>query len=64
MKPNPVFGVDLTKLMQRDGQEVPLVVIKCAEAVELAGLKTVGLYRLSGTSTHIQQLKSAFDRSK
>ncbi|CEP08630.1 hypothetical protein [Parasitella parasitica] len=64
LKPNPVFGVDLTRLMQRDGQEVPAVVIKCAEAVEASGLKTVGLYRLSGTSTQIQRLKSAFDRAR
>ncbi|KAL7328473.1 Rho GTPase-activating protein [Mucor circinelloides] len=63
LKPNPVFGVDLTRLMQRDGQEVPAVVIKCAEAVEATGLKTVGLYRVSGTSTQIQRLKSAFDRN-
>jgi hypothetical protein len=50
--------------MQRDGQEVPLVVIKCAEAVEASGLKTVGLYRISGTSTHIQKLKNSFDRGE
>ncbi|KAI7895986.1 Rho GTPase activation protein [Mucor mucedo] len=63
LKPYPVFGVDLTKLMQRDGQEVPMVVVKCAEAIEASGLKTVGLYRISGTSTQIQRLKGIFDRS-
>ncbi|KAI8981776.1 Rho GTPase activation protein [Mycotypha africana] len=62
LKPNPVFGIDLTQLMQRDGQEVPLVVQKCTEAVEQLGLKTVGIYRVSGTSTQIQRLKNAFDR--
>lgn len=50
--------------MQRDGKEVPAVVVKCAEAIEASGLKTVGLYRISGTSTQIQRLKSSFDRSK
>lgn len=64
LKPNPVFGMDLTKLMQRDGQEVPAVVVKCTEAVEATGLKSVGIYRLSGTSTQIQSLKSSFDRGK
>lgn len=62
LKPNPVFAVDLTKLFQRDGNEVPLVVSRCAEAVEASGLKTVGLYRISGTGTQIQRLKSLFDR--
>jgi hypothetical protein len=63
LKPNPVFGIPLSKLMQRDGKEVPLVVVKCVEAVELLGLKSVGLYRVSGTTTQIQRLKNDFDRS-
>lgn len=49
--------------MERDKQEIPLVVVRCAEAVENAGLNTVGLYRISGTSTQIQRLKSSFDRN-
>jgi RhoGAP domain len=28
------------------------------------GLNTVGIYRVSGTNTQIQKLKSAFDRGK
>ncbi|RCH80413.1 hypothetical protein CU098_003343, partial [Rhizopus stolonifer] len=63
LKPNPVFGVELTKLMQRDGQEVPLFLVKCIEAIEASGLKNEGLYRISGTGTHIQRLKSSFDRN-
>lgn len=59
-----MFGIPLTKLMQRDGHEVPLVVVKCVEAVESLGLKSVGIYRVSGTSTQIQRLKNDFDRSK
>lgn len=50
--------------MQRDGHEVPLVVVKCVEAVESTGLKSVGIYRVSGTSTQIQRLKNDFDRGK
>ncbi|OBZ83191.1 Beta-chimaerin [Choanephora cucurbitarum] len=62
LRPNPVFSVDLTKLMQRDGHEVPLFLTKCVEAIESSGLKTEGLYRVSGTGTHIQRLKNSFDR--
>ncbi|KAI9470624.1 MAG: Rho GTPase activation protein [Benjaminiella poitrasii] len=62
LRPNPVFGVDLTTLMQRDGYEVPLIVVKCVEAIEYNGLKNVGLYRISGTNTQIQRLKNEFDR--
>ncbi|CAO3681211.1 hypothetical protein G6F70_005068 [Rhizopus microsporus] len=61
LKPNPVFGVSLIKLMERDKREIPLIVTKCVEAIEEYGLKSVGLYRLSGTNTHIQRLKNEFD---
>ncbi|CEG72035.1 hypothetical protein RMATCC62417_07664 [Rhizopus microsporus] len=63
LKPNPVFGVSLIKLMERDKREIPLIVTKCVEAIEEYGLKSVGLYRLSGTNTHIQRLKNEFDFS-
>ncbi|CAO3690239.1 unnamed protein product [Umbelopsis ramanniana] len=62
LNPNPVFGVDLAILMERDREEVPVILRKCAEAVETYGLNTVGIYRVSGTNTQIQKLKSAFDR--
>ncbi|KAI7862863.1 Rho GTPase activation protein [Spinellus fusiger] len=62
LNPNPVFGVDLNTLMERDRDEVPLIVKKCSEVVEAYGLNTLGLYRVSGTNTHIQRLKAAFDR--
>jgi hypothetical protein len=50
--------------MKRDGRDVPLFVEKCVEAIEAQGLKTVGIYRLSGTSTQIQRLKNQFDRGR
>ncbi|KAI9489451.1 Rho GTPase activation protein [Zychaea mexicana] len=62
LNPNPVFGVDLNTLMDRDREEVPLILIKCAEVVETYGLNTVGIYRLSGVNTQIQKLRAAFDR--
>lgn len=48
--------------MDRDREEVPLILVKCAEAVETYGLNTVGIYRISGVNTQIQKLKAAFDR--
>ncbi|SAL95699.1 hypothetical protein [Absidia glauca] len=60
--PNPVFGIDLNILMTRDQQEVPWILRKCAEAVEMYGLNVVGIYRLSGTNSQIQKVKAAFDR--
>ncbi|KAI9248914.1 Rho GTPase activation protein [Sporodiniella umbellata] len=61
LKPNPVFGVSLIELMKRDQQEIPPVMIKCVEAIEKEGLDSEGIYRLSGTTVAIQQLKNDFD---
>jgi len=57
----PVFGLSLEDLLRRDGSAIPLVVYQCIQAVELYGLEVEGIYRLSGSSTHVSKLKSIFD---
>ncbi|BEJ16227.1 hypothetical protein CspHIS471_0508320 [Cutaneotrichosporon sp. HIS471] len=56
------FGVDLGDQLARDGAEVPKVVVKCAEAIEAYGLDSVGIYRLSGTTSKVTALKNALDK--
>jgi len=56
------FGVDLGEQLSRDGTEVPKVVIKCAETIEAYGLESMGIYRLSGTTSKVQALKNALDK--
>ncbi|PSN70057.1 Rho GTPase-like protein activator [Corynespora cassiicola Philippines] len=58
---NPVFGISLDELFRRDGSPVPLVVYQCIQAVDLYGLEVEGIYRIPGTQSHIQQMKSLFD---
>ena len=58
---NPVFGVTLEELFRRDGSPVPMVVYQCIQAVDLYGLEVEGIYRIPGTSSHIQQMKALFD---
>lgn len=60
----PTFGVDLGDQMARDGVEVPRVLEKCCEAIELHGLESVGIYRLSGTTSRVQRLKGLLDRGE
>ncbi|KAK8230423.1 hypothetical protein HDK90DRAFT_417866 [Phyllosticta capitalensis] len=60
----PVFGVSLDELFRRDGSPVPMVVFQCIQAVELFGLDAEGIYRIPGTSTHIQDMKAMFDHGK
>lgn len=59
---HPTFGVDLGEQMQRDGVEVPRILEKCCEAIELHGLESMGIYRLSGTTSRVQRLKAKLDR--
>lgn len=57
----PVFGVHLSRLYERDGLAVPLVVYQCIQAVDLFGLGVEGIYRQSGSKNHIEKLKHMFD---
>ncbi|TXT09112.1 hypothetical protein VHUM_02586 [Vanrija humicola] len=56
------FGVDLGEQLARDSTEIPKVVTKCAEAIEAYGLDSMGIYRLSGTTSKVQALKAALDK--
>lgn len=57
----PVFGITLEDLFRRDSSPVPMVVYQCIQAVDLYGLEVEGIYRIPGTSSHIQQMKTLFD---
>ncbi|KAK4041963.1 hypothetical protein C8A01DRAFT_33952 [Parachaetomium inaequale] len=59
--PRPVFGITLSRLYERDGLAVPMVVYQCIQAVDLFGLNVEGIYRLSGSVPHVNKLKNLFD---
>jgi hypothetical protein len=61
---NPVFGLSLDQLFERDGSAVPMVVYQCIQAVDLFGLEVEGIYRLSGTQSHVNKIKAMFDNGK
>ncbi|QDS68513.1 hypothetical protein FKW77_010880 [Venturia effusa] len=58
-----VFGLSLDDLFDRDQSPVPLVVYQCIQAVDLFGLDHEGIYRVSGNSLQVQELKAQFDRN-
>ncbi len=60
-KNKQVFGVSLMRLYERDSLAVPMVVYQCIQAVDLYGLAVEGIYRLSGSQTHVNKLKTLFD---
>ena len=59
----PVFGVSLEELFARDQSAVPMVVYQCMQAVDLFGLEVEGIYRTSGTATHVTTLRDAFNNN-
>ena len=59
-----MFGLTLDQLFERDGSAVPMVVYQCIQAVDLFGLEVEGIYRLSGTASHITKIKAMFDNGK
>lgn len=60
-----IFGTDLTTLTKATKSPLPFVVKMCVEEIERRGLANAeGLYRVSGFSDHVENLKMAFDKGK
>ncbi|XP_041798476.1 beta-chimaerin isoform X2 [Chelmon rostratus] len=57
-----VFSCDLTTLVKAHNTTRPMVVDMCIQEIELRGMKSEGLYRVSGFSEHIEDVRLAFDR--
>ncbi|ORY04910.1 RhoGAP-domain-containing protein [Basidiobolus meristosporus CBS 931.73] len=60
-----VFGIELSSLMKyEDGTyTLPVLVEKCLHEVEERGLYEVGIYRISGTASAIEQLRRDFNEN-
>lgn len=56
-----VYGVTLDYLM-RDGK-IPTVVDKCITEIEKRGLEEVGIYRVAGTGSVVNELKAEFNKN-
>ncbi|KAG5641792.1 hypothetical protein DXG03_004178 [Asterophora parasitica] len=61
-KGRPTFGVDLSEQMTRDNVEIPLIVVKCCQAIEKYGMQTQGIYRISGTTSKVARLRQLLDQ--
>ncbi|KAI8375018.1 Rho GTPase activation protein [Choanephora cucurbitarum] len=58
---NKIFGVSLEQQAEMAEDMVPDILKQCATVVEKYALSSVGIYRLSGTSSKIQRLKYKFE---
>ncbi|XP_036396151.1 N-chimaerin-like [Megalops cyprinoides] len=66
-KPDPkhvkrVYSCDLTTLVKAHDAARPMVVDMCVREIESRGLKSEGLYRVSGFSDSVEDVKLTFDR--
>ncbi|KAI8320027.1 RhoGAP-domain-containing protein [Martensiomyces pterosporus] len=59
--PKRIFGVSLETQLARDRHTIPLIVVKCTDAVEAFGLQNEGIYRQSGQSSQVLKLRNEFD---
>ncbi|KAM5157319.1 beta-chimaerin isoform 2-T2 [Mantella aurantiaca] len=57
-----VYSCDLTTLVKAHNTPRPMVVDMCIQEIEERGLQSEGLYRVSGFTEHIEDVKMAFDR--
>ncbi|XP_075442972.1 LOW QUALITY PROTEIN: beta-chimaerin [Ascaphus truei] len=57
-----VYSCDLTTLVKAHNTPRPMVVDMCIREIETRGLTSEGLYRVSGFTEHIEDVKMAFDR--
>jgi hypothetical protein len=48
-------------ILSREQRQIPMVIQKCTEAIEMYGTSTPELYRTSGPSAQVQKLKALFD---
>ncbi|XP_008326522.1 N-chimaerin isoform X3 [Cynoglossus semilaevis] len=57
-----IYSCDLTTLVRACNTARPMVVDMCIREIESRGLKSEGLYRISGFSDSVEEVKSAFDK--
>ncbi|KAK3835135.1 MAG: Rho GTPase activation protein [Linnemannia elongata] len=59
--PESIFGMSLQEYVDKHKHPIPLVIIKCSEAIDRAWLNREGIYRVSGRHAQIMNLKRLFD---
>ncbi|KAG4101737.1 hypothetical protein H8356DRAFT_265050 [Neocallimastix lanati (nom. inval.)] len=57
------ISLNLNEIIRRENTEIPLILTKCITLIENIGLETPGLYRFSGSNSHIQHLKTLFNKN-
>ena len=59
---NLVFGTDLSVRCEYEKRVIPSIVSRCIEEVELRGMDVEGIYRKSGGTGQVNQIRAGFER--
>lgn len=57
-----IFGIDLSTVYMANNYKIPFILEKCTKEIEARGLVQEGIYRVSGFSEDIDNLRLEFDK--
>ncbi|KAK3323524.1 hypothetical protein B0T19DRAFT_463286 [Cercophora scortea] len=60
--PSTLFGSDLVERAEYERRQIPSVVTRCIEEVELRGMDIEGIYRKTGGSSQVKMIQEGFDK--
>lgn len=58
-----LFGSELAERAEFERRQIPTVVTRCIEEVELRGMDQEGIYRKTGGNSQVNMIKDGFDKS-
>ncbi|KAK1834376.1 putative Rho-type GTPase-activating protein [Podospora conica] len=61
--PSTLFGSDLVERADYERRQIPSVVTRCIEEVELRGMDVEGIYRKTGGSSQVKMIQEGFDKN-
>jgi hypothetical protein len=62
--PSTLFGSDLVERADYERRQIPSVVTRCIEEVELRGMDIEGIYRKTGGSGQVKLIQEGFDKTE
>lgn len=62
--PSTLFGSDLVERADYERRQIPSVVTRCIEEVELRGMDIEGIYRKTGGNSLVKTIQEGFDKSE
>lgn len=62
--PTVLFGSDLTERSDHERRQIPSVVTRCIEEVELRGMDQEGIYRKTGGNSQVNMIKDGFSKDE